>query len=206
MLAFLVTSVWLPDVSWGPARDLLDVNRELSIPTWFSSTQLFVVGAVLLLTTRSNARQDAVSRGTLVAGGAIFVLLSLDEGAGVHERISSAARSVGADWLLFEGGFGAWIGVYAVAAIVVLILGAGRLYRVWQHFGAEARLAALGAAIYVAGAVALEVVSYRFLASGRDEWYLVEVAFEEFLEMAGVSVILYAVLRFANRVTLPLRP
>ena len=74
----------------------------------------------------------------------------------------------------------------------------------WQHFKPEAGVAAVGAAVYVGGAVGLEVVSYLLLASGVPaDLYLLEVAVEEFLEMAGVSVILYAVLRFASRVTAP---
>jgi hypothetical protein len=53
------------------------------------------------------------------------------------------------------------------------------------------------------GVIGLELASYVFLREDSGVWYEVEVAAEEFLEMAGTSVILYAILLLATKVTSP---
>ncbi len=208
-LAFLVASLVMfvaaPDVRWGPLAELLDVNRESSIPTWFSSTQLFVIGAALLLMARTARRDDGVP-GTFAMSGLLFVALSLDEGAGVHERISNGARALGLDWLLFEGRFGAWVVVYAIFALGLLIVGTRRLRELVRAFPREMRVATAGLAVLVAGAVGLEVLSYFLVTGEHAGWYRVEVAVEEFFEMSGVSLVLYAVLLAARRGAAPAVP
>jgi len=58
-------------------------------------------------------------------------------------------------------------------------------------------IAAAGAAIYVTGAAVLESVGYKMLSAGSTlSLYRAEVAVEEFFEMMGASLILYAVLLF----------
>jgi hypothetical protein len=56
-------------------------------------------------------------------------------------------------------------------------------------------MAAAGAAVYVTGAAVLESIGYKMLSAGSTpSLYRAEVALEEFFEMMGASLILYAVL------------
>lgn len=42
--AYVLTHIIAPGPSLGPLRNFLDVDRAVSIPTWFSSVQLFALG------------------------------------------------------------------------------------------------------------------------------------------------------------------
>ncbi len=190
------------DMPRGTVRALFDLSGDLSIPAWFSSVQLFVIGGVLLVASRNNQWEQHLPSSFLAAGGLVFFFLSVDEGAAIHERITHAARSWELDWLLFKGGHGAWITVYSVIALFIAFI-AGRHFRMaWRHFQHEILVGLYGAVMLVAGAVGFEIVSYLFLRSGSTpRLYKAEVVCEEFLEMSGVSVILYAALLLVTAVS-----
>ena len=40
VLGFCIVWIIAPDLKWGPISLFLDVDREVSIPTWFSTVQL----------------------------------------------------------------------------------------------------------------------------------------------------------------------
>ena len=65
-------------------------------------------------------------------------------------------------------------------------------------------IAAAGCLVYVTGAAVLETVGYKMLNAGVSlALYRVEVAAEEFFEMLGASLILYAVLLLCLQLTKP---
>jgi hypothetical protein len=67
----------------------------------------------------------------------------------------------------------------------------------WQISPRCSLIAIAGGAVYVTGAAVLESVGYKMLSGGSTlSLYRAEVAAEEFLEMMGASLILYAVLLF----------
>ena len=45
--AYIFAHIIAPGLRLGPIRNFLNVDREVSIPTWFSATQLFFLAAVL---------------------------------------------------------------------------------------------------------------------------------------------------------------
>ena len=58
-------------------------------------------------------------------------------------------------------------------------------------------IGAAGCVVYFTGGAVLETIGYRMLSAGVSvSLYRVEVATEEFFEMLGVGLILYAVLLF----------
>lgn len=199
--AHLLIFVW-PGVPWDTFRLLFDLDNEVAVTTWFSTVQLFFIGAVLLITARTNKEKDRALSATLALGGLLFVFLSADEGGGIHERISLVIADRELDALLFPGNHGGWISVYAVLASIFL-LGAGiYLWRpvqwIWRRFTRECLIILGGFGMIFVGAVGFEIISYFFLRSGSTtELYHLEVTIEEFLEMAGASVLLYATLEMA---------
>lgn len=197
---YLITAGVAPDVRWGPIGIWFDVDRDFSIPSWFSTVQLFLVGLVLLLTARNNRRRDDLPTLLLVSAGLVFVLLSADEGAGIHERITSVMASWGFTALLFRGDHGGWIGIYVAIAVILALMARRWLLVLWRDFRHESTIALLGATLYVTGAVVIEIVGYQF-ATGTEEFLdVVRNAAEELLEMSGVSVLLYATLLLGLRV------
>lgn len=198
VLMYLATNAWFVTFPWGPAPHLFDLNRESAVPTWFSSVQLFTI-ALVLLVTASNNRAHRLRPTTLpLAGSAGFLFLSMDEVAMVHEQITEVAKYRHYDSLLWFGNDGAWIAIYAVIGIPVAAWVAWQLRRLWPHFRHAFVMGVIGAMILVGGAVGLELIGYALRAAlgNFPRW---EIAAEEFMEMAGASVMLYAALLFSAR-------
>lgn len=198
----LLWVIW-PDAPVSFLRFLLDLDEEVALGTWFATVQLFVVGGVLLFATWANKRDSSLNT-VLLLGGLLFIYLSADEGAGIHERITLAMLHHGVDILVpFPGEHGAWILVYSALAAPILCVFGFYLYNplreIWHRFRWESIVFLGGFATIVVGAVGFEIVSYLFLRSDSspDFLYQLEVAVEELLEMAGASVILYAALEMS---------
>jgi hypothetical protein len=186
---YIVFHIVADDVTWGPLRPFFDLNADVSIPSWFASIKLFAIAA--LLYGASAFRQQAVSRGLLTIGALGFLFLSIDESARVHEKITAVARMLEFDWLLIAGQ-GAWITVYAAFGALLTILYGPALLRLSKRFPREAAIGAAGAVIFIAGAVAVEIVGYTLAPDSAA--YRLGVAFEEWFELIGVSTILYGTL------------
>ena len=201
-VAYVVIHIWLPEITWGPFRPIFDLDRETSLPTWFSVVQLFTVGALLLLTAVNNRQEDYLSSFALTVAGLLFIALSADEGSQLHENLTYVARHLGLSEISFVGDYGAWIIVYAILGIVGMSVGARHLGSLWRNFKPVAVLGMAGLVTYVMGAVGFEIASFPFRDS-KDTLTLklIAVVFEEFLEMVGVSIILYATLLLANRLS-----
>lgn len=202
-LLHLLIKATLDHLPWGPLGAVFDLDEEISLPTWFSSMQLFVIGAVLALAACGNLRREVVPNWLLLAGAAIFTLLSMDEGAMLHERFTAVARRLELDWLLFGQGRGAWQIPYALLALIAVAIAFRPLVRITKAFPTESRLAITGAAMIALGAAGLELISYYTVPEPVGLWYELEVGLEEALEMTGASLILYAALRLAGGISQP---
>lgn len=198
-LAYVVIHIWLPELTWGPFLPLSDLGGEKSLPTWFSVVQLFAVGALLFLAAMNNRQKEYLSNFALIVAGLAFTSLSADESAQLHEKLD---RHLALSEMFFAGEYGAWIIAYAVLGTLGVALGGKHLILLWRHFRSVAVVGLAGAVTYVVGAVGFEIASFPFRNS-KDTLTLnlAAVTFEEFLEMAGVSIILYATLILANRLS-----
>ena len=186
---------------------LFDLDAESTIPTWFSSMQIFVIGATLLLASRWTPSSSRPSPASLVAAGIAFVLLSMDEASEFHEKLS---------WLLgnrfealprFRTGYGIWMYIYAPIALAVLFALRRDLAGAWRGHGRECRIVLLGVALVLFGAIGLESFGYLFLRDDlRSVGYRAEVVVEELFEMLGMSVVLYGTLLLAGRMASPAGP
>jgi len=198
---YVFTQLVVP--SWGFLGGVFNLGDDLSIPSWFSSTQLAALGATFLLAihSRHSLSRVPVRLLALFALGAFY--LSVDEGAGIHERVTRATSEADLTWLQFRGNHGGWIAIYAVLALVVILFAARLLRLLWSQHRHEASIAVIGMGMYLAGGVAIEIVGYEIAAGEQTAVDTVLVGAEELLEMAGVSVVLYAALLLALRVAAP---
>ncbi len=202
-LAFVVIHILLPGLSWGPLGPLFDLDREVSLPTWFSVIQLCAVSALLFIAAKNNRQTEYLSNSAVIIAGMIFLWLSADEGAQLHERIEYMARYFGQDWILYGGRWGAFIAVYLVLGLLGMALGAKHLIALWRHFKSVANIGLLGAAVYIIGAAGFEIMSFPLRDSNATlTLKLITVVFEEFLEMLGITIILYATLILADRLSM----
>ena len=171
--------------------DTFDMNVENNVPTFFS-TFILVTSAVLLavITGQSTADPHAARWKWLAV---IFAFMAIDEDASLHELLIEPVR----DLLPVAGPlYFAWVIPYGLA---VLVIGLLYLRFVWS-LAAPTRGLFIGAgSLYLAGALGFESVGgWYFSRHGEmeDLPYSLLVATEEFLEMSGVILFIYALLDY----------
>lgn len=180
-VALTVYHYQVHELPWLPWRQLFDVDDEVNLPTWFSGFLLAFTAAWLWVCAQTKKRtHDAwwVAWYVLALG---FLLLSLDEIAGLHESVNSLIEM---SWAI-PGGITA--GIVGVAFLPFL----------W-HLPARTRYTfVLAGLLHVGGAVGMELVG-----APMDEEtmvYNLTTAVEEGLEMFGVIVFLGALLFYMRR-------
>ena len=189
-----ITSSLLGMKVWIVHR-LFDMDGEQNIPAWFSSVQLFAIGLVFLLKIFDTNPTPAIPRYFLLLVGLGFIFLSADEAAGIHEQISQSLNKFGG-LPGFKGGHGYWVAVYGAIAVTLALSNLRPAWNMWTQYRRASTYIAVGMSLIVAGAMGLEIISYQFLRDGDAPMlYMLEVAGEEFLEMAGASVVLCGALQ-----------
>jgi hypothetical protein len=169
---------------------LLSLYEESNLPTWYSST-LLLLGALLLAVAGQAARLAGERWGAHWLGlTGIFLFLSIDESAMLHEKIGAIFKSAIGDPSLRS----AWI--YPFAGIV------GVLGIVYARFllalpALTRNLFVLSGLIFVGGAIGVELIEAKhvFVTRADDIFFSVLVAIEETMEMGGMILFIYALLR-----------
>ena len=165
---------------------------EGNVPTWFASTTLLACAALLGVIARveRDASSTFVRHWKILA--LIFLYLAVDEAAELHELLIDPMRAlVGAGGLLHF----AWV----IPAIALLLVLSVAYLRFLLHLPAGIRrLFVAAGATYVGGAVVSEMIggawveSRGFLNPGSAVIWTVE----ESLEMIGVVLFIYTLLRY----------
>lgn len=184
-------------------RRLVDITREDAIGTWVSTTQLVFLAGVLVL-VRLQRPVEAETRSApwmWTALAAFFAYMSIDDGSKMHERVGTAFESATAavgfpsyTWQLIYAPF------FGLAALLLLWI----VYRELGVTRMAGWLVLTGLACYVV-AVGLDFLDgYAQLHaqwaqdSGLDDPSLAHLlrALEEFLELAGTSLMAGGFTRF----------
>jgi len=189
------TDAWVHG-SNGQLNELINLDGEGNLPAWFSSFQLALI-SISFWTLAARAREShRPSRRFLRMCGGFFLLLSIDETAMLHERITASLGSRYVDWLpmyFVENPVNALVCLSVLALCVCAAY--PHLRALWQMSRNASLVGACGCVVYVTGAAVLETIGYKMLNAGAAlSLYRAEVALEEFFEMLGASLILYAVL------------
>jgi len=173
---------------------LFYVNAEQNIPTYFSVLLMLFAALLLAVIAVLNGKQKIphVSKWAILSFG--FLFMAFDEAFQFHERLSSPVGT-----LLGDSNLGVFYFAWVIPGIaLVLVLGLFFL-RFLLHLPATARLRFLMAAtLYIGGAIGVELIggSYAQL-HGRQNWmYSMIATVEESLEMAGLIVFIWALLKY----------
>ena len=172
-------------------RPLFDFNQEMNLPTFFSSIALLI--SSLLLATIAWLKWKLDSEFFPWLGlASIFLYLSFDEIAALHERLDIPIRG-----LLNTSGvlFFSWIIPYGVGLILltlVLLKFFLRLPRKTQ------KLFFISGLVFVSGAIGFEMIGARHyeIHGGENLTYELLCTGEELLEMTGVTFFIYALLLY----------
>lgn len=173
-----------------------DLDGEINVPTWFSSTLLLLAGLLLLYIGAASRRdRDRWARHwTFLAW--VFLLLSVDETSGLHGLLSGPLRTA----LHLSGAlYHAWVLPVGVALVM---LGLAYLRFLSSLPEPTRRLVMVAGVVYVGGAIGFELPEgmYRTAVGANVTIaYGFLTVLEETFEMAGMVLFIYALLRFIER-------
>jgi hypothetical protein len=174
--------------------DLFNVNMELSIPTWYSGILLFACALTSYVISKIdlNIRNKPFWRFIAFT----FVFLSIDELAEVHEKIGHYLGYVIETSGIFHF---KWVLVYVPILIILGLVFIKFFRRVDRKLF---RYMFLSAVVFIAGAVGFEMISAGWAdIHGQENMVFMAVsAIEEFFEMLGASIFIYATLDYIKRV------
>jgi hypothetical protein len=173
---------------------LFDLNREGNIPSWYSSIALLL--CAFLLANIASLKKGFPYSAHWKALSFIFVYLSVDESAELHERLNylmhpllHGSRALNVPWLIPGSMF----------VVIVLISYAKFL----SHLPRQIKwLFLLAGTVYVGGAVGMELIEGYLLGNSGIEtfFYQMMVVVEEFSEMFGIIIFIYALLSYLEKI------
>ena len=169
---------------------LFFIDGEGNLPAIFS-TCLFLLNAVLFLMVWQAAGPAGDSQKIWLVLAIVFVFLALDESISIHERLIDPLRqALGATGVFYY----AWIIPYGIGVLLLAIVAIPVFWRMPKRirfwFG-------LSAAIYLFAAIGLEMVSGKYLVmmnENKDIVWILMATLEESLEIAGLIILVYALL------------
>lgn len=171
--------------------DLFSVNAEETIPTWYATLLLFTAAGLLFLIAALKKKKEQPYARHWLGLAVIFLYLSMDEGAVIHEIASDVieARFETSGYLTFP-----WVALFVPLVIVFALV----YLRFLFHLPVKTRyLFTAAGLLYVGGAVGIEVISANVYGeSGITFTYLAIATVEELCEMLGVVVFIYALLDY----------
>ncbi len=200
-LQSLISEYWLENVLSSEIDgimisllDLFSVNLEASIPTWYATILLFVSAVLLALITAVKLKQKDPYARYWLGLSIVFLYLSVDEGAAIHEIFSDPLQAA-----LHTTGYlnFAWLIVFVPLVLLFALL----YLRFLFHLPARIRnLVILAGVLYVGGAVIVEAISANrwYVDGGVSFPYLAIATVEELCEMLGVVVFIFALLSYLS--------
>lgn len=169
---------------------LFELDSEGNVPTWFQSSVLLLDALLAGWLALGLRAEGAPSRRTDLLAAGLLLYLSMDEAAQIHERL---------DFRLGDGLVAqrAYYYTWLVPGVALLGLAAWAMRAFLRRVpDAAARRARFGCAIYLAGAIGMELVGGLFAVrfGPHNFAYSLITCVEEGLEMAGMSLFASAML------------
>lgn len=155
-------------------RQLFDLDEENNIPTWYSSF-LLANNAFFLFVFSCQESLNRRMYWKLLAIG--FLILSLDEVAGMHETVNTAIET---NWAIFGMILVLIVGVFFVPFLLSLP----------RHL--SSMFVAAGA-VYISGALIMELIGEDMDADSL--LYAFTVSLEEGMEMIGAWLFLFVLVK-----------
>jgi hypothetical protein len=186
--------------------NFFNLGREANLPTWYSSMQWFCVAVLLGMFVHHQVRYTQRKSWLLIIFPLVFLALSLDEVAQIHEKLARTSD------LLLPGASrvhtpfsktGIWMFVIGVPFLVIFVVLIFSIRSYFQHAPGAFVKILLGMTLALAGAIGFEtlhnfVIPYT-VYSGLQNFT------EEMCEMLGSTVVLWGSYELLSRHGLVLR-
>lgn len=172
---------------------LLNLDGEMNIPTWYSSMQWFCVAFLFGIFAMYNINWSNGKTWVLLLFPLMFLAFSIDEVACVHEWLGKKS-----DILLPTGHrkdtffriTGIWFIVVGLPVFACCLIVLSSLRKFFGRSPNVSRKMMIGVFIFFGGAIGVEALSN--IPDPHTFGSVVENIFEEGMEMAGVTVLLWA--------------
>jgi len=178
------------DRVFGLSR-LFDFNTEQNIPTLYSSVALLLASLLLGFIAWMHKRAHAAYVLWAILA-VIFLFLSIDETSAIHENLGTNLRELlNTSGLLYYS----WVLPYGAFLGILVIVYAKFLLRLDTHIRV---LFLLAGGIFISGSIVIESLGGQEhdLYGKGTLWYAVLYTCEEFLEMLGIVIFIYALLKY----------
>ena len=168
------------------------LDAETNIPTWFNTILLLIISSLFAIIAVSKSAVKDKYRYHWSGLSILFLILSIDELAVLHETLIKPMRA----WL----GLGGWFYFTWVVPGLVFIALVGLAYLgFFLHLDNKFKLLFfVSLLIYFSGAIGGEMFSGHLASTmgQRNFTYAVYVSLEESLELIGASLMIYSLLRY----------
>lgn len=172
-----------------------DLSQENNLPTFFSSLDLAIASLLLGIIAALSKRAGKPYNWHWTLLSLIFLFLSLDEVASLHELSARPTQTIlGVSGVFYF----AWV---IPAGLLLIILGLA-YFKFLMHLPSRTRLIFMvAAAMYVGGALGFEMTEGQYVELFGKETlaYSFLVLIEETFEMTGIVVFVYALLDYLRR-------
>lgn len=175
---------------------LFDLDKEMNVPTFFSSMTLMASSLLFFIVARIKKREsDKFSLNWLVLS-IIFLLLSADEFMALHEQTSQFFRGTKIGNFIHFG----WVILAAIFLLFFLLSYIKFFFHLSNRFK---KLFLLSAVIYIWGAVGMELVGgiYATHFGQHNLGYFILTNIEETFEMSGVVLLIYSLLHYIKEIS-----
>ena len=177
----------------GGLRPRFDLDAEGNFPTLFSTVLILCAAGLAGLTGHLASVWREKDRLYWTAIAWILVVMAIDEQTPFHNLATIPVRQA------LGGVPSALRFAWVIPALAVSLLVAVVFLRFFLRLPSRTRFGiALASAIYVGGAVGMEMLAGLYLGWGlvkRDAFYILIFTIEETMEMAGMIVFIHYVLR-----------
>ena len=168
-----------------------NVGNDSSIPTWYSSFTILVCAILLMAIAMVKGKtKDPFFRHWAILS-IIFTAISIDEVAMIHENLSDLIS------LPVDSGFFyySWV-ILGIPATIIFVVA---YWKFVNHLPRQIKyLFLFSGAIFIIGGLGIEMISayYDSLYQTSNFTYNWIMIAEEFLEMLGIVIFIYALLTY----------
>lgn len=194
VLALCAALIQPPNPTVKAIFSQFSLSSERSPPAFFSFLLLLICGVWLGVIALHECQAGSRWWRHWAFLAMMFVLMSYDEAAELHEKLIEPLRE-----LLGTGGFFyyAWVIPAIIVVAIIFVVYLPFLYHLPPVF---AGLFLLSGAIYVGGAIGVEMISGNYIEEyGRDLTYRLITTVEESFEMLGAWLFIYSLMKYLTR-------
>jgi len=190
---------------------LFYVGKEAAIPTWYSSFALLLSSVLLAIIAVAKRKQRNRYTRHWLGLSIVFLFLSMDEVVQVHETLGGAEVQTFLSGFLGLDAGGLAHSLWVVPGAVLVLIFVLAYLRFLVGLPRETRrLFLVGGGLFVLGALGFETLSGLVVAGygGIETWanagavpkiiFATLTSVEEFLEMLGIVVFIYALLSYIS--------